>query len=84
MINGFSGKVTSTELGNQQVVISTPQPMLNVDYEAFYSSGELMVRGAGSALRITAVDRYQVRLELDANADGTYETQQLKYWIDLL
>lgn len=84
MSNSFSGKVASTELGNQQVVVSTPQPLLNVDYEAFYSSGQVLVRGAGSALRITAVDRYQVRLELDANADGTYESQQLKYWIDLL
>lgn len=84
MSNVFSGKLTSTELGNQQVVISTPQPLLNVDYEAYYSSGQLLVRGASSALRLTALDRRQVRLELDLNGDGTYEAQQSKYWYELL
>lgn len=80
----YGGSLASSLFGNKQVTISTPQPLVSTGADLYPSSGQLLVRGdAGSVLRITAVNAAQVRLEVDAGGDGTYETSVLKTWAEL-
>jgi len=80
---GYTGTLSSSQLGGQ-VSIATPQLLVISGAAAYPASGQMLVQGqAGSALRITAVSATQVRLELDAQGDGVYETQVLKTWAEL-
>lgn len=80
----YASSLTSTNFGNKQVNITTVQPLVVTGTNLYPSSGQLLVRGnANSAVRITAVNATQARLELDAEGDGTYETQVLKTWAEL-
>jgi hypothetical protein len=80
----YNSSLVSSSFDNKQVLITTPQPLVITGSDTYPSSGYLMVQGhASSALRITAVNRSQVRLELDAQGDGSYETQVLKTWAEL-
>ena len=49
------------------------------------ASGQATVTGAnGAMLRLTALSSTQVRIELDADANGTYETSVIKLWSELI
>lgn len=80
----YAGKLASSGFDSKQVLITTPQPLVIASGDSYPSSGYLMVQGnANSTLRVTAVNRSQARLELDAQGDGSYETQVLKTWAEL-
>lgn len=80
----FTSTLASNSFGSLQVTITTPQPLVITGDAAYPSSGQLLVRGhANSAVRITALNTTQARLELDADGDGTYETQTTKTWAEL-
>jgi hypothetical protein len=49
------------------------------------SSGVMVITGAAnSQLKLTALSNTQVRQELDANGDGTYESSTTVNWNTLL
>lgn len=80
----YASTLASSQFGNRQVVITTPQAFVIVGSDSYPSSGQLLARGQGnSAVRITALNATQVRLELDAGGDGSYETQVTKAWVEL-
>ncbi|MDR7267598.1 hypothetical protein J2X20_000227 [Pelomonas saccharophila] len=80
----YNSSLAGSGFDNKQVLITTPQPLVITGSDTYPSSGYLLVQGnASSALRITAVNRTQARLELDAQGDGAYETQVLKTWAEL-
>jgi hypothetical protein len=80
----YSSTLDSSQFGNKQVTITTPQALVATAGNAYPSSGQLLVRGhANSAVRITAINATQARLELDAEGDGNYETQVTKTWAEL-
>jgi hypothetical protein len=80
----YTGTLTSSAFGNRDVLISTPQTLVVQGSDAFPSSGQLMVSGSsGSKIRLTAMNKTQVKLELDADGDGAYETQATKTWLEL-
>lgn len=80
----YTSVLASSQFGGQTVSITTPQAFVANGNEAYPSSGQLLVRCQGnSAVRITALNASQVRLELDAGGDGTYETQVTKSWVEL-
>jgi hypothetical protein len=80
----YVSTLDSSQFGNKQVAITTPQALVITGNAAYPSSGQLLVRGhANSAVRITALNATQARLELDAEGDGNYETQVTKSWAEL-
>jgi hypothetical protein len=78
------GTLASTAFDGKQVRFSTPVPWLALGNDRFPSSGQLLIRGdAGSQARLTILNNAQVRIELDANGDGVYETSVVKAWTEL-
>ncbi|KQW43482.1 MULTISPECIES: hypothetical protein [unclassified Roseateles] len=80
----YTSSLSSSQFGDKVVTVTTPQPMVITGSDSYPSSGQMVVRGhANSVLRITALNVTQARLELDAEGDGSYETQTLKTWAEL-
>ncbi|MDR7332402.1 hypothetical protein [Roseateles asaccharophilus] len=80
----YTSTLDSSQFGNKQVTITTPQALVITAGNVYPSSGQLLARGhANSAVRITALNATQARLELDAEGDGSYETQVTKTWAEL-
>jgi hypothetical protein len=76
-----AGTIASTALSNKSVTIATTTPFVRLSTNAFPSSGQATLTGANAAkVRLTAKDATTVLLELDANADGVYETSSTKLW----
>ena len=79
------GSVSSSRLGGETITIVTVTPMQTYLVNAYPHAGQVVVSGAaGTKLRMTAIDSLSVRLELDANGDGTYETTTIKPWGDIM
>lgn len=80
----YNSGISSSQFGNKQVTVTTPQPLVISGDNSYPGSGQMMVRGnANSVVRITALNATQARVELDAEGDGTYETQVVKTWAEL-
>ncbi|KQV49405.1 hypothetical protein ASC95_17545 [Pelomonas sp. Root1217] len=80
----YSGGLSSSNLGNQQVLITTRLPLVATGSDAYPSGGQWVVKGSGnSTLRITSLNATQARLELDTQGDGVNETQVVKTWAEL-
>ena len=80
----LDGAISSTRLGGT-IVIATVTPVQQYDIDPFPRAGQLVATGAGgSRLRLTAVSTTTLRIELDANGDGTYESLVERPWGDVL
>jgi len=81
----LNGAVTSSALSSQTVTFSTTTPFIELPNDVYPSSGVLVITGAANAqLRLTAINSSQVRQELDANGDGTFEESKTVNWYSLL
>ena len=79
-----AGTLSSNSLGGQ-VTIATPVALAGVGTDAYPSSGQMIITGAsGSTLRLTVLDNTQVKLELDADGNGSYETTSTVAWTALV
>jgi hypothetical protein len=79
----LNGSFTATSIGGR-VALTTMAPIVQAAADSYPGAGQLRVAGAaGSVLRITVIDTSQVRLELDAAGDGTYETTTMVAWSSL-
>lgn len=80
----LSGTMTAQSLGGS-ITISTPQPLVEGASDNYPGAGQVVVTGAsGSTVRATVLDNTQVRLELDANGDGSYESTSTVAWTALI
>lgn len=80
-----SGTVGSTTLAGGTVTLATVQPLVQFDTDPYPSSGQVTATGAaGSQMRLTVQSTTNVLLELDANGDGTYESNVVKTWASLV
>lgn len=80
----LSGTMSAQSLGGS-ITISTPQALVQLSTDNYPSAGQVIVTGAtGSAVRATVLDNAQVRVELDANGDGTYESTATVAWTTLI
>ena len=79
------GTLTSSAFDSKFVTIATPVPFVRQLSQPRPASGQATVTGAnGAMLRLTALSSTQVRIELDADANGTYETSVIKLWSELI
>ncbi len=79
-----AGTLSSNALGGQ-VTIATPVALAGAGTDAYPSSGQMIITGAtGSTLRVTVLDDTQVKLELDADGNGSYETTSTVAWTALV
>ena len=79
------GTLTSSAFDSKFVTIDTPVPFVRQLSQPRPASGQATVTGAnGAMLRLTALSSTQVRIELDADANGTYETSVIKLWSELI
>lgn len=89
-----SGTLTSSAFESKSIAITTLAPFVRVnaqypftrpDPQTYPRSGRILVTGAaGSAVRITATSATTVLIELDADANGSYETATSKQWSEML
>jgi hypothetical protein len=71
--------------GTQAVSFSTPTTLIRRGTDVYPYTGVLQIGGANnSALRLTVISNSQVREDLDANGDGTYESTTAVNWNTLL
>jgi len=79
-----AGTVTSSLLGGP-VTIATPVALSGPGADAYPSTGQMLITGAsGSKVRLTVLDNTQVKLELDADGDGTFESSSTVAWSTLV
>lgn len=76
-----SGTVASSALSSQMVSFRTSTPFIALPGDTYPSSGVMIISGAaGSQIKLTALSASQVKEELDANGDGTYESNSTVAW----
>ncbi len=79
------GTLSSSAFESKSISVATPTPFVTTSGQGYPGSGQLIVTGAaGSTLRITATNATTVLLELDADANGSYETIISKPWSEML
>jgi len=67
------------------ITIDTLQPLVQLNSDTYANSGQIRVDGANdSKLRITVLSNTEVQIELDANGDGSYESEEVVPWSDLV
>ena len=80
-----SGGINSSAFESKQVTIATPVPFVRVFPQTRPSSGQATATGAnGGVVKVTAISSTQVKIELDADANGTFETSVIKLWSELI
>lgn len=80
----MSGQLSSSQLGSSPLSLSTDPSFTLVGSDDYPFSGQMRVRTVGgSQLRLVALNNQQVRVELDANGDGTFESSVTKQWHEL-
>ncbi|MFQ5588990.1 MAG: hypothetical protein ACE5F7_09115 [Nitrospiria bacterium] len=78
----ISGRFFSPDEGF--VDVSTPTPFFTAFGNTFPSSGVLEITGSnGAKAQLTALDASQFRLEVDADANGTFESTTTELWENL-
>lgn len=76
-----SGLVESgAAAGNVQ--LSTPQPFVQYDVDAYPRSGQFVAAGRTGVLRATVQSVAQVLVELDADGNGSFEASKTVAWSD--
>lgn len=81
----FQGMLSLHAYESQRVSVRTTQTWLVQSDADYPHMGQMEVTGnAGSKLRLTAESSARVRMELDTNGDGVYETRQTELWSRLL
>lgn len=79
------GALTSVALSSQTISFNTTTPLAARPNDDYPSSGVMVITGgANSQIKLTALSNTQVRQELDANGDGTFESSKTVNWNTLL
>ena len=80
-----AGTLSSSAFESKTVTIATPVPFERVFPQTRPSKGQATATGAnGGVVRVTAISSTLVKIELDANADGTFESAVTKLWSELI
>jgi hypothetical protein len=80
-----AGTLTSSAFDSKSVLIATPVPFVRQLSQTRPSSGRATATGLnGAVVQVTAISATQVKIDLDANGDGTFEATVTKLWSDLV
>jgi len=79
----LNGRVGFASL-NGKVILATDPPIKDMYVDEMPSSGAVLITGYQSKLRMTVLNATTVRLELDANNDGVYESTRDIPWRELM
>ena len=80
-----AGTLSSSAFDSKSVTIATPVPFVRTFPQTRPSSGQATATGAnGAVVRVTAISDTQVMIELDADANGSFETSVKKLWSELI
>lgn len=77
-----TGTVSSTAI-EAPVTYTTPVALQGVEGD-FPTSGELLVSGDNSSVRVVAINNVNIRLDVDNNGDGEIDISIETTWFDLL
>ena len=80
----FDGVLQSHALADGSVTLTTPTPIVQLDADAYPSSGVLKAKGGQGTLLLTVLDATTVQEQLDADDDGTYESTTTIAWSALI
>jgi hypothetical protein len=81
----LNGTVLVASLGARLTLVTDPANPVHETSAALHpDSGQVLVLGNASRLRLTVLVTDRVRSELDANNDGTYESTKELTWAQLL
>jgi hypothetical protein len=84
LVQRVAGRLAGSGLSSYSVDVTTPVSVVQRYADDYPSSGTMRFVGAsGSALKVDALSATQVRLSVDANGDGTYETVRTMLWSEL-
>ena len=80
------GTLVTSNLGNKSIYIATPSAFKVDNSRARYPfQGVMNIAGADkTSVRITAINATSVKIELDADGDGSYEVNQTMLWSQML
>lgn len=81
----LNGTVLVASLGGRMTLVTDPTTVVHQASTAtFPDTGQVLVLGNASRLRLTVINTDRVRSELDANNDGTFESTKELTWAQLL
>ena len=84
LVQRVAGRFAGSGLSSGRVDVTTPVSVVQRYADDYPSAGTMRFVGAsGSALKLDALSATQVRLSVDANGDGSYETERTLLWADL-
>jgi hypothetical protein len=80
----YDGTLQAQSVPGGAVTLATVTPIVQLDADAYPSSGVLKARGAHGTLLITVLSATTVQEQLDADDDGTYESTSTVAWSALI
>ena len=80
----YDGTLQAQSIPGGAVTLTTVSPIVQLDADAYPSSGVLKVKGAHGTLLLTVIDKTTLQEQLDANDDGTYESTATVAWSTLI
>jgi hypothetical protein len=79
-----SASLRSSAWSDKSLQLSTDPNWTRREMDQYPSGGRLLIRGAnGSQVSVVALNAQQVRIELDADGDGLFESKVTRNWRDL-
>ena len=79
----YDGVVQAQSVPGGAVTLTTVSPIVQLDADAFPSSGVLKAKGAHGTLLLTVLSATSLQEQLDADDDGTYESTTVVAWSSL-
>ena len=76
----YDGVVQAQSVPGGAVTLTTVSPIVQLDADAYPSSGVLKAKGAHGTLLLTALSAASLQEQLDADDDGTYESTTTVAW----
>ena len=76
----YDGVVQAQSVPGGAVTLTTVSPIVQLDADAYPSSGVLKAKGAHGTLLLTVLSATSLQEQLDADDDGTYESTTTVAW----
>ena len=80
----YDGTLQAQSIPGGAVTLTTLSPIVQLDADAYPSSGVLKAKGAHGTLLLTVLDATTLQEQLDADDDGTYESTTTVAWSTLI